>query len=183
MDYLLNNKLIVIMAMVAGAFIMAWVDRYVFWPETKTVIKESLTTDTVVVKKTSIDTIFIDRVKLKNRIDTIYYSTDLDADISLYEGVEDIEYGQLFWKAETTGQLVSLRLNPSLKIPEKTITNTVTRTEKTTIYNKGIYAGGMVNDKLLPSLSASYIDKKYSFDYQYSIPRKEHSIGVKIKIF
>ncbi len=179
----MDNRLIVIIGILAGALIMAWVDRSFFWPEIETKVLEVRTTDTLVVEKTSIDTVFIDRVKLEKKIDTIYYSTELDAEISLYEGVEDIEYGQLFWKAETTGQLVSLRFNPSLKIPEKTITNTVTRTEKTTIYNKGIYAGGMVNDKMSPSLSASYIDKKYSFDYQYSIPRKEHSIGVKIKIF
>lgn len=179
----MDNRLIILIAIVSGVLSGIWADRAFFWPEIKTEIVEVRSTDTVTVINESIDTVFLDRVTLKTKIDTVYHSPELDAEISLYEGVEDIEYGQLFWKAETTGELVSLRLNPSLKVPEKTITNTVTRTEKTTVYNKGLYAGGMVTNSGLPSLSASYIDKKYSFDYQYSIPRKEHSIGVKIKIF
>lgn len=179
----MDNRLIILIAIISGVIAGIWADRTFFWPEMETKIVEVHTTDTLTILKTSIDTVFLDRVTLKTKIDTVYHSPELDAEISLYEGVEDIEYGQLFWKAETTGQLVSLRFNPSLKIPEKTITNTVTRNEKTTVYNKGLYAGGMVNQNLKPSLTASYIDKKYSFDYQYSIPRKEHSIGVKMKIF
>lgn len=179
----MGNRLIIFISIISGVLAGIWADRTFFWPETKTEIVEIHTTDTLTVEKIVEKPVFLDRLKLEKHIDTVYYSEDYESEISLYEGVEDIEYGQLFWKAETTGQLLSMKFNPSLKIPEKTITNTVTRTEKTTVYNKGLYAGGMVDQNLSPSLSASYIDKKYSFDYQYSIPRKEHSVGVKMKIF
>jgi hypothetical protein len=129
------------------------------------------------------DTVYLDRVKLDKQIDTVYYSEPFKAEISRYSGSEDMTYGKIDWTAETTGKLVNLEFKPILSIPEKVVTNTIEREITRTVFNRGIYAGGMVNEKLKPSISASYIDKSISIDYLYNLNRKEHSIGMKLKVF
>ena len=69
------------------------------------------------------------------------------------------------------------------KIP--VVTNTVTNTKTETIIKKpkGIYLGVGVNSLLQPSASASYLDNKYLFQYQYQPIQRVHQIGISKKLF
>jgi hypothetical protein len=61
----------------------------------------------------------------------------------------------------------------------------VTNTETKTIIkkSKGIYLGANVNSLLQPGASASYVDDKYIFQYQYQPLQGIHQIGVSKKLF
>lgn len=178
MDHRIITHLI---ALVLGALLLYWF----FWPEftTKTEIVEVRTTDTVYVALR--DTIY--RAKPVNRYvrDTIYITeTDtLLLPIKSFSETFPNQYGFITAFGETTGDLLKLNLATNLSIP--TVTNTVTKTETTTIVEKpkGLYVGGSINSELIPSLGASYLDKSLMLDYSFMPKSKVHTIGVKKKLF
>jgi len=65
------------------------------------------------------------------------------------------------------------------------VTNTITNTETKTIVQKpkGLYLGAGINSLLQPSGKVTYLDNKYSFEYQYQPLQRVHQIGVSKKIF
>jgi hypothetical protein len=69
------------------------------------------------------------------------------------------------------------------KIP--VVTNTITNTETQTIIkkSKGLYLGASINSLLNPGATASYVDDKYLFQYQYQPVTRIHTLGVSKKLF
>jgi len=81
------------------------------------------------------------------------------------------------------GDVLNVDIKNKFAIP--VVTNTITNTETKTIIkkSKGIYLGATINSMLQPGASASYVDDKYIFQYQYQPLQKVHQIGVSKKLF
>ena len=65
------------------------------------------------------------------------------------------------------------------------VTNTIIETNTETIIkkSKGFYLGANVNSALNLGASASYVDDKYLFSYQFQPVTRIHTLGVSKKLF
>lgn len=155
-----------------------------FKPQVKESIVEVVTerVDTVYTEPET-DTIFIDRVRLKTLIDTVYYSEPFKAQISQYKGLEEIEYGTISWMAETTGELTKMDIVPNISVP--VITKEVERVKTITKTRdlRGLYIGGSVSNSIDWKAGASYVDRDWQVNYDYQPSNKMHWAGIKRRIF
>lgn len=168
-----------IIALFLGALLLYWF----FWPEftTETVIEEKTVTDTVYI--TVKDTIRITRKEIKHETlrDTVYLGFDLP--IKRFTASKPFLYGNTYVSGEVVGEVLKMDISNDFRLPQ--VTNTITRTEKTTIKEKpkALYLGLGVNNQLSPIGSVHYLDKQFIFSYQYQPLDKVHSIGVAKKLF
>jgi hypothetical protein len=152
-------------------------------PEEETIYKFTTKTeiDTSFVEVR--DTVYIPKKEIKTQVlrDTIL--VDNKAKISLFETTFPFEYGSTKVSGEVLGEVLKMTATSDYTIP--VVTNTVTNTETKTIIkkSKGIYLGANVNSLLQPGASASYVDDKYIFQYQYQPLQGIHQIGVSKKLF
>jgi hypothetical protein len=152
-------------------------------PEEETVYKftTKTETDTVIVHVT--DTVNITRTKIKTETlrDTVL--VDYKPSIKKFETSAPFEYGKTYVSGEVLGEVLKIDVTNDFKIP--VVTNTITNTETKTIIkkSKGLYLGANINSLLQPGASASYVDDKYIFQYQYQPMTKIHSLGVSKKLF
>lgn len=167
------------------SFLLGVVLAFIIYPnpEAETVYKftTKIETDTAYVEV--LDTVYVPKTKIKTQVlrDTVLL--DKKAKISLFETTFPFEYGSTKVSGEVLGEVTKMSAVTDFKIP--TITNTVTETKTETIIkkSKGLYLGANVNSLLQPSASASYVDNKYIFQYQYQPLQKVHQIGVSKKLF
>jgi len=84
---------------------------------------------------------------------------------------------------EVLGDVLNLDIKNKFAIP--VVTNTITNTETKTIIkkSKGLYLGANINSLVQPGATASYVDDKYIFQYQYQPVTKIHTLGVSKKLF
>ena len=145
------------------------------------VIKTEERVDTIFTAHT--DTVYIPYETLVETIDTVYYSEPFKADISVYRGSEELEYGNVDWRAETTGKLVNFSMIPHLQLPtiikEIETVKTVTQTRDL----RGLYAGASASLDLDYKLGASYVDRDWQFNYDYQPKIGAHWVGVKRRVF
>jgi hypothetical protein len=137
--------------------------------------------DTVFVSFT--DTVYISKKEIKTQVlrDTILI--DYEPTIKSFSTTTPFQYGNTYVNGEVLGEVLKMSVTNDFKIP--TITNTITNTQTKTITNKskGLYLGANINSLLEPGASASYVDNKYIFQYQYQPMQKIHQIGVSKKLF
>lgn len=138
-------------------------------------------TDTLIVEVK--DTVYVPKTKIKQTVlrDTVL--VDHKPIIKAFSTTTPFEYGNTYVSGEVLGEVLKMSVTNDFKIP--VVTNTVTNTETRTIVQKpkGIYLGLGVNSLLQPSASASYLDNKYLFQYQYQPLQRIHQIGVSKKLF
>jgi hypothetical protein len=138
-------------------------------------------TDTLIVEVK--DTVYVPKTKIKQKVlrDTVL--VDHKPIIKAFSTTTPFEYGNTYVSGEVLGEVLKMSVTNDFKIP--VVTNTVTNTETRTIVQKpkGIYLGLGVNSLLQPSASASYLDNKYLFQYQYQPLQRIHQIGVSKKLF
>jgi hypothetical protein len=152
-------------------------------PEIDTVYKTKIDrlTDTLYI--TTTDTIYIPKTKIKTEIlrDTVLI--DFKPKIRAFETTFPFEYGSTKVSGEVLGEVLKMTATNDYKLP--VVTNTITETKTETIIkkSKGIFLGANVNSLLQPGASASYVDDKYIFQYQYQPLQKVHQIGVSKKLF
>ncbi len=152
-------------------------------PEIDTVYKTKIErlTDTLYI--TTTDTVYIPKTKIKTEIlrDTILI--DFKPKIKAFETTFPFEYGSTKVSGEVLGEVLKMTATNDYKLP--VVTNTITETKTETIIkrSKGIYLGATINSILQPGASASYVDDKYIFQYQYQPLQKVHQIGVSKKLF
>jgi hypothetical protein len=152
-------------------------------PEAEEIYKFTTVTksDTVFVDKVS--TVYIPKKEIKTQVlrDTILI--DHKPIINSFSTTTPFEYGNTYVNGEVLGEVLKMSVTNDFKIP--VVTNTVTNTETRTIVQKpkGFYLGAGVNSLLQPNASASYLDNKYLFQYQYQPLQRIHQIGVSKKIF
>lgn len=152
-------------------------------PEQETIYKfETVTkTDTLILEVK--DTVYIPKNKIKTQVlrDTILINNK--PNIKAFSTTTPFEYGNTYVSGEVLGEVLKMSVTNDFKMP--TVTNTITNTETKTIVQKpkGFYLGVGVNSLLQPSASASYLDNKYLFQYQYQPLQRIHQIGVAKKLF
>ena len=145
--------------------------------KTKTEVK----TDTIYSRYT--DTIYVSKTKIKTEVlrDTILI--DYKPTISSFSATTPFEYGNTYVNGEVLGEVLKMSVTNDFKIP--VVTNTITNTETQTIIkkSKGLYLGASINSLLNPGATASYVDDKYLFQYQFQPVTRIHTLGVSKKLF
>jgi hypothetical protein len=167
------------------SFLIGLVLAFIIYPkpEEETIYKFTTKTeiDTSFVEVR--DTVYIPKKEIKTQVlrDTIL--VDNKAKISLFETTFPFEYGSTKVSGEVLGEVLKMTATSDYTIP--VVTNTITNTETKTIIkkSKGLYLGANVNSLLQPGASASYVDDKYIFQYQYQPLQGIHQIGVSKKLF
>ena len=171
---------IAILAFIAGVLL-----AFIVFPkrELETVYKTKIErlTDTLYI--TTTDTVYIPKTKIKTEIlrDTILI--DFKPKIKAFETTFPFEYGSTKVSGEVLGEVLKMTATNDYKLP--VVTNTITEKITETIIkkSKGFYLGANVNSLLQPGASASYVDNKYIFQYQFQPLQKVHQIGVSKKLF
>jgi len=152
-------------------------------PEEETVYKFTTKTETDTAYVEVIDTVYIPKKEIKTQVlrDTVV--VDFKPQIKAFETTFPFEYGSTKVSGEVLGDVLKMTATSDYTIP--VVTNTITNTETKTIIkkSKGIYLGANVNSLLQPGASASYVDNKYIFQYQYQPLQGIHQIGVSKKLF
>lgn len=152
-------------------------------PEIEEVYRFSTKTETDTVYKEIKDTVYISKNKIKTEVlrDTIL--VDYKPTISSFSATTPFEYGNTYVNGEVLGEVLKMNVTNDFKIP--VVTNTITNTETKTIIkkSKGLYLGANINSLLDPGATASYVDNKYIFQYQYQPVTKIHTLGVSKKLF
>jgi hypothetical protein len=138
-------------------------------------------TDTLYI--TSTDTVYIPKTKIKTEFlrDTILI--DFKPQISRFETLFPFEHGSTKVSGEVLGEVLKMTATNEYKLP--VVTNTIIETNTETIIkkSKGLYLGANVNSALNLGASASYVDDKYLFSYQFQPVTRIHTIGVSKKLF
>jgi hypothetical protein len=151
-------------------------------PEEETVYKFTTKTevDTVFVNVT--DTVHLTRTKIKTQTIRDTVLVDYKPSIKKFEASKSFEYGETSVSGEVLGDVLNIDIKNKFAIP--VVTNTITNTETKTIIkkSKGVYLGANINSLLQPGATASYVDDKYIFQYQYQPLQKIHQIGVSKKL-
>ena len=171
---------IAILAFFAGVIL-----AFVFYPkpEAEEVYRFSTKIETDTIYKEIKDTVYIPKTKIKTEVlrDTIL--VDYKPVINSFSTITPFEYGKTYVSGEVLGEVLKMTVTNDFKIP--TVTNTITNTETKTIIkkSKGIYLGANISSLLQPGATASYVDDKYIFQYQYQPVTKVHSLGISKKLF
>jgi hypothetical protein len=182
MKELLDNERIKISTI---SFLVGLILAFIIYPkpEAEKIYKFNTVTKTDTLYKQVRDTVFIPKTSIKTKVlrDTILI--DKKATIKAFSSTTPFEHGNTYVNGEVLGEVLKMSVTNDFKIP--VVTNTVTNTETETIIKKpkGIYLGVGVNSLLQPSASASYLDNKYLFQYQYQPMQRIHQIGVAKKLF
>ena len=138
-------------------------------------------TDTLYI--TSTDTVYVPKTKIKTEFlrDTILI--DFKPQISRFETLFPFEHGSTKVSGEVLGEVLKMTATNDYKLP--VVTNTIIETNTETIIkkSKGLYLGASVNSALNLGASASYVDDKYLFSYQFQPVTRIHTIGVSKKLF
>lgn len=167
------------------AFLIGVVLTFIVYPkpEAETVYKFTTKTETDTAYVEVIDTVYVPKTRIKNQIirDTIL--VDKKAKISLFETTFPFEHGSTKVSGEVLGEVLKMTAKSDYNLPVVTNTVTETKTETIVVKPKGVYLGAGINSLLQPSASASYVDNKYIFQYQYQPLQRVHQIGVSKKLF
>lgn len=167
------------------AFLIGVVLTFIVYPkpEDETVYKFTTKTETDTAYIEVLDTVYVPKTRIKNQIirDTIL--VDKKAKISLFETTFPFEHGSTKVSGEVLGEVLKMTAKSDYNLPVVTNTVTETKTETIVVKPKGVYLGAGINSLLQPSASASYVDNKYIFQYQYQPLQKVHQIGVSKKLF
>ena len=167
------------------AFLAGVILAFIMFPkrELETVYKTTVERFTDTLYITSTDTVYIPKTKIKTEFlrDTILI--DFKPQISRFETLFPFEHGSTKVSGEVLGEVLKMTSTSDYTIP--VVTNTVIETKTETIIkkSKGLYLGANVNSLLQPSASASYVDDKYLFTYQFQPLQRVHQIGVSKKLF
>jgi hypothetical protein len=138
-------------------------------------------TDTLYVTFT--DTLYVPKTRIKTQVlrDTILI--DFKPQISRFETLFPFEHGSTKVSGEVLGEVLKMTATNNYNIP--VVTNTIVETKTETIIkkSKGFYLGANVNSALNLGASASYVDDKYLFSYQFQPVTRIHMLGVSKKLF
>ena len=152
-------------------------------PEVEEVYKFTTKTEIDTSFVEILDTVFIPKKEIKTEVirDTIL--VDYKPTIKSFSTTTPFEYGNTYVNGEVLGEVLKMSVTNDFKIP--VVTNTITNTETKTIIkkSKGVYLGANINSLLDPGATASYVDDKYIFQYQYQPVTKIHSLGISKKLF
>jgi len=152
-------------------------------PEVEEVYKFTTKTEIDTSFVEILDTVYVPKKEIKTEVirDTIL--VDYKPTIKSFSTSTPFEYGNTYVNGEVLGEVLKMNVTNDFKIP--VVTNTITNTETKTIIkkSKGIYLGANISSLLQPGATASYVDDKYMFQYQYQPMTKIHTLGISKKLF
>ena len=167
------------------SFLIGVILAFVVFPkrefETVYKTKTKVKTDTIYTRYT--DTIYVPKTRIKTQVVRDTVLIDFKPKISQFNASFPFEYGSTSVSGEVLGEVLKMTATNNYKLPVVTNTVTETKTETIVVKPKGVYLGAGINSLLQPSASASYVDNKYIFQYQYQPLQKVHQIGVSKKLF
>jgi hypothetical protein len=167
------------------SFLAGVILAYVLFPkgELETIYKTKVERFTDTLYITSTDTIYVPKTKIKTEFlrDTVLI--DFKPQISRFETLFPFEHGSTKVSGEVLGEVLKMTATNEYKLP--VVTNTIIETNTETIIkkSKGFYLGANVNSALNLGASASYVDDKYLFSYQFQPVTRIHTLGVSKKLF
>jgi hypothetical protein len=171
---------IAILAFVAGIIL-----AFIVYPkpEAETFYKFTTKVETDTIYTQVRDTVYVPKMWIKSQVlrDTIIIN--FKPQIKAFETTFPFEHGSTKVSGEVLGEVTKMTAINDYKLP--VVTNTITETKTETIIkkSKGLYLGANFNSLLDPGASASYVDDKYIFQYQYQPVTKIHSLGISKKLF
>lgn len=188
-----ESGLILLVILLLGA----WIGVKLFAPkvENTTTIEETTKIDTTFQ---TIDTTFSERATPKKRIKPKKVRpTEPEKDpepekydsVRTYKGTHHFDYGKFDWSIDTGGTLHGYTFTPTFTIPTVTNEKVKTITQTKTIIQRGLFAGGGINNQGDFHAGATYLGKKFLIEYNYTpsqiqpIPVNIHQVGFKYKIF
>ena len=152
-------------------------------PEVEEVYKFTTKTEIDTSFVEILDTVYVPKKEIKTEVirDTIL--VDYKPTIKSFSTSTPFEYGNTYVNGEVLGEVLKMSVTNDFKIP--VVTNTITNTETKTIIkkSKGVYLGANISSLLQPGATASYVDDKYMFQYQYQPMTKIHTLGISKKLF
>jgi hypothetical protein len=126
-----------------------------------------------------------------HKIDTVYIVTAPTPDQSIvsqeperydstrfYSGRKIFDYGFFDWKIETGGYLNEFTFQPTLLIPERRTSQTITQIN----YQQGFFLGGGFSSNMGIYAGASYLGKGYMVDLTYNPIMNYTQLGVKLRL-
>lgn len=188
-----ENGLLLLVLLLLGA----WIGLKLFAPrvENTTTIEETTTVDTTLHK---VDTTFAEKATKKRPIrPKKVRPTDTAEDpepekydsVRSYSGTHHFQYGKFDWSLQTGGVLHGFEFTPSFEIPQVNTVKEKTITQTRTIIQKGLFAGGGVNNLGDFHAGATYLGNKFLIEYNFTpatiqpVPVNVHQVGFKYKIF
>lgn len=168
-----------------AAFLAGVILAIILFPkrEIETVYKTKIERKTDTLYVTFTDTIYVPKTKIKTQVirDTILI--DYKPKISSFTTSFPFDNGSTKISGEVLGEVLKMTAINDYKLPVVTNTVTETKTERIVVKPKGVYIGASVNNLLQPGVTASYLDNKYLFQYQFQPLQGLHQIGVSKKLF
>jgi hypothetical protein len=188
-----ENGLILLVILLLGA----WIGVKLFAPkvENTTTIEETTKIDTTINK---VDTTFSAQATKKKpfrpkKVRAKEPEKDPEAEkydsVRSYSGTHHFQYGKFDWNVSTGGVLESFEFRPQFDIPTVTVEKEKTITQTRTIIQRGLFAGGGINNQGYFHAGATYLGKKFLIEYNYTpsqiqpVPVNIHQVGFKYKIF
>ena len=169
----------------AASFLLGVIVAVILFPkkEVETIYKTEIKKESDTIYVASTDTIYIPKTRIKTQVIRDTVLIDSKAQIKRFEALYPFDYGSTRVSGEVLGEVLKMTAINDYTIP--VVTNTITETKTETIIkkSKGFYLGANVNSLLNLGASASYVDDKYLFQYQYNPFQNVHQIGVSKKIF
>ena len=152
-------------------------------PEAEEIYKFTTKTEIDTAFVEILDTVYIPKKEIKTKVVRDTVLVDYKPSIKKFEASKSFEYGETTVSGEVLGDVLNLDIKNKFAIP--VVTNTITNTETKTIIkkSKGLYLGANINSLVQPGATASYVDDKYIFQYQYQPVTKIHTLGVSRKLF
>jgi hypothetical protein len=167
------------------SFLAGVILAFILFPkrELETIYKTKVERLTDTLYLTSMDTVYVSKTKIKTEVlrDTILIN--FKPQISRFETLFPFEHGSTKVSGEVLGEVLKMTATNDYKLP--VVTNTIIETNTETIIkkSKGLYLGANVNSALNLGASASYVDDKYLFSYQFQPVTRIHTLGVSKKLF
>lgn len=167
------------------AFLIGVVLTFIVYPkpEAETIYKFTTKTETDTAYVEVLDTVYVPKNRIKTQVIRDTVLVDNKPKISHFETTFPFDYGSTKVSGEVLGEVLKMTATSDYNIPVVTNTITVDKVSTVVVKPKGVYLGAGINSLLQPSASASYVDNKYIFQYQYQPLQKVHQIGVSKKLF
>jgi hypothetical protein len=158
------------------------ISKLILKPQIDYVYKKTFKTDTIYYSLPK-DTVYLTKEKIKHSVlrDTVLIGP-IKPILKAFTAYYPLEYGNIYITGEVIGEVTKLGFSNDLKIP--VVTNTIREEKIKTLYNKGLYLGGGVNNFNNPVLSvnANYVTKDIIIGYQYSF-NKSHGLNFSKRLF
>lgn len=172
------------MKIIIGIIIGLIAYHFLFKPEIKTEIVETVRTETDTIYQVVRDTVTVTQERIIHEYlrDTIINSVPLN--LSRFKGMEPLTYGNIHYSGLVAGEVLKIGFTTDFKIPQ--VTNTIFRDRtvtKTVIPGGSLYVGTGLSQGMNLVPMAAYQIKGWQVGGSYQLSNREISVNVMKKVF